>query len=132
MFMHGNIIHPVGNMHFLYVTGDNVEERFGWCRYLGFYLLCGLVAGAANVALAPMSEVPCVGASVAISGVLGAYVVLFPNNRFVIRWFYFLWAHFAFRMPVWAYFGLWIGCQFLCAQLDVPGMAWWAHIGRLG
>jgi len=128
MFVHGGVFHLLGNMYFLYVTGDNVEERFGWYRFLGFYLLCGLVASLAHVVAEPASRLPCVGASGAISGVIGAYVVLFPRNRFLMRWFYFLWHHVSFELPAWAYFGFWVALQTLYAALDLPGVAWWAHI----
>ena len=128
MFMHGGPIHLLGNMYFLYVTGDNVEGRFGWYRFLVFYLLCGLVAGLAHVAAKSTSVLPCVGASGAISGVIGAYVVLFPRNRFLLRWFYFFWHHVKFELPACAYFGFWIALQVLYASLDLPNVAWWAHI----
>ena len=129
MFMHGGVLHILGNMYFLYIAGDNVEERFGQVPFLGFYLLCGLVAGLGHVLGEAASYVPVVGASGAISGVLGAYMVLFPHTRFRLRWFYFLWHHVAIDMPAWAYFGFWILLQVVYAEMGVPGVAWWAHIG---
>ncbi len=132
MFMHGGVVHLLGNMYFLYITGDNVEERFGRLWFLGFYLLCGVVAGLADVAGRTGSQVPAVGASGAIAGVLGAYVVLFPQNRFLCRWMlggWFVWRPVEFEMPVYGYLGLWILLQIVFGLLDVPGIAWWAHVG---
>ena len=85
MFMHGGVVHLLGNMYFLYIMGDNVEGRFGAAPFLGFYLLCGLVAGLAQIAGDPDSTLPAVGASGAIAGVMGAYMVLFPRNRLLVR-----------------------------------------------
>ncbi len=129
MFLHGGIAHLVGNMYFLYVVGDNVEDRLGHWKFLGFYLLCGLIADLAHVIGHPNSMIPTVGASGAISGVMGAYVVLFPGSRFVIRIFWFFWYHVKIPMPAWVYFGFWIAFQVVCAALDLPGIAWWAHLG---
>jgi membrane associated rhomboid family serine protease len=128
MFVHGGVLHLVGNMYFLWVTGDNLEERFGPLRFLAFYLLAGLVAGLAQVLSAPSSNVPAIGASGAISGMLGAYVVLFPNARFLMRWFVFLWYHVRFEVPAYAYFIFWLLFQFLMAAIGVPGVGWIAHI----
>jgi len=129
MFMHGGVLHLLGNMYFLYIAGDNVEERLGMVRFTGFYLLCGLVAGLAHVVGNMASELPCVGASGAVSGVLGAYMVLFPHVRFRVRHFYFLWRHVVFDIPAWGYLGFWLLMQFFFAALAVPGVAWWAHVG---
>ncbi len=129
MFMHAGVLHLLGNMYFLWVTGDNLEEQFGPFRFLGFYLLCGLAAGVAQVLSDPSLAVPCVGASGAISGMLGAYVVLFPRTRFLVRWFYFLWLHAKFELPAYAYFLFWILFQILMAALGMPGVGWFAHIG---
>ena len=129
IFMHGGFFHLLGNMYFLWVTGDNLEERFGAFRFLAFYLLCGLMAGVAHVVADPSSTVPCVGASGAISGMLGAYMVLFPHTRFLMRFFYFFWYHAKFELPSYAYFLLWIIYQVLLAWVGVEGVAWFAHIG---
>jgi membrane associated rhomboid family serine protease len=129
MFMHAGVIHFLGNMYFLYITGDNVEERFGRWKFLGFYLLCGVVADLVHILGHPTLGIPSVGASGAVSGVLGAYVVLFPHIRFRVRWFYFLWHHCTWDFPVYVYFGFWIALQFLYAGLEVPGVGWLAHIG---
>ncbi len=129
MFMHAGAFHLLGNMYFLYISGDNVEERFGWWKFLAFYLLCGVVADLSHVAGNPASRMPSVGASGAISGVMGAYVILFPYVRFRVRWFYFLWCHFTVDFPCYLYMGLWLAMQLIFAALQVPCVAWWAHIG---
>ena len=130
MFMHANVWHLLGNMYFLYFAGDNVEERFGPWRYLAFYLAGGLVADLAHIASDPYSIIPCVGSSGAIAAVMGAYIVLFPHNRFLFRWFYFGWfRNIRFEIPAWGYLAFWFGLQLLMAYLRVPGVGWWAHIG---
>jgi membrane associated rhomboid family serine protease len=129
MFTHAGPIHLAGNMYFLYVAGDNLEERLGWWRYLLLYLLFGVVADVAYIAGDPDSHVVSVGASGAIAGVMGAYVVLWPRAVFLVRIFWFFWYHIKLHIPVWVYFALWLAFQSLCALADVPGIAWWAHIG---
>jgi membrane associated rhomboid family serine protease len=132
MFMHGGFFHLFGNMYFLYVLGDNVEGRLGWHRFLVFYLVCGLFAGALHVAGHPNSQIPAVGASGAISGILGAYLVFFPHNRLLLRylWRWGFWVHpVRWEVPAWAYLGFWILMQVLFATLNVPGVAWYAHVG---
>ncbi len=129
MFVHANIVHLAGNMYFLYVVGDNLEERLGRLKFLGFYLLCGVVANFAHIAGNPSSALPCVGASGAVSGLMGAYVVFFPRARFVIRWFYFFWYHVKFGVPAYGYFLFWVLMQVVFAAAQLPGVAWWAHIG---
>ncbi len=132
MFMHGGVFHLLGNMYFLYFLGDNVEERFGSLRFIGFYLGCGLVAALAQVAGDPGSTLPMVGASGAIAGVLGAYMVLFPSNRLLMRgwWrFGFFLRTYRWEVPAVAYLMFWLLVQFLYAALNVPGVGWWAHIG---
>ncbi|MFO8006852.1 MAG: rhomboid family intramembrane serine protease [Candidatus Brocadiia bacterium] len=129
MFMHGGPFHLLGNMLFLYILGDNLESRFGWWRFLLFYVVCGLVANLVYVFSATQPHLPSVGASGAVSGVLGAYLVLWPGRRLLIRIFYFLWVHSRIEVPVWVYLGFWILMQLALAQLDVPGVAWMAHVG---
>ncbi len=129
MFMHGGVMHLVGNMYFLYLVGDNLEERLGRLKLLGLYLLCGLMAGVAHVVGNPHSTVPAVGASGAISGLIAAYAVFFPRARFVIRWFWFFWYHVKFGVPAWGYFVFWVLLQVFFASLGLPGVAWWAHVG---
>jgi len=129
MFLHGGWMHLLGNMWFLWVFGNNVEDSMGHGRFLSFYLLCGLAAAAAQVFVDPSSAVPMVGASGAISGVLGAYVILYPRVRVHVLVF----VVFIFRtsIPAWAMLGYWFFLQLLGAGMEhgVGGVAVWAHIG---
>jgi membrane associated rhomboid family serine protease len=135
MFLHGGWAHIGGNMLFLWVFGDNVEDTMGHARYLLFYLLTGIAAGLAQVVIDPDSRIPLVGASGAISGVLGAYIVLFPRGN--IRTLVFLGFFVTVLMiPAWAQIGLWILLQFFngFASLGIRteeggGVAYFAHIG---
>ncbi len=135
MFLHGGWLHIIGNMLFLWVFGDNVEDTMGHTRYLLFYLLTGFAAGLAQVLLDPNSQIPLVGASGAISGVLGAYIVLFPHGK--IRTLVFLGFFVTVVLiPAWVQIGLWALLQFFngFASLGVQteesgGVAYWAHIG---
>ena len=132
MFLHAGWMHVLGNMWFLYIFGDNVEDYLGHFKYLIFYLLCGLIAMATQVAIYPESQIPTVGASGAIAGVLGAYFLLYPRAR-VLTWFFV----FVLYLPAWIVLGEWIVIQFLSGtatlsmspQRDVGGVAFWAHIG---
>ena len=133
MFLHGSWMHVIGNMWFLYIFGDNVEDYLGHFKYLGFYLASGLIAMATQVAIYPHSNVPTVGASGAIAGVLGAYFILFPRAR-VLTWFFV----FVLYLPAWVVLGEWFVLQFMAgaaslstAQMgrDVGGVAVWAHVG---
>ncbi|HEY4613430.1 MAG TPA: rhomboid family intramembrane serine protease [Bacteroidota bacterium] len=135
MFLHGGIMHLGGNMLYLWIFGDNVEDKLGRGRYVLFYLLCGLTASIAHILIAPGSEVPTVGASGAISGVLGAYLLMFPRARVltVIPIFFFLQVA---ELPALVVLGLWFVLQFFngLAALGpetagMGGVAWWAHIG---
>lgn len=133
MFLHGGVLHLLGNMWFLWVFGDNVEDRMGHLRYLVFYLVCGLGAGLTHAFLFPHSTIPTVGASGAISGVLGAYLVLFPGSR-VITLVPLLFFFFTVRLPALIVLGLWFAIQFFggLSAVSAPhgaGVAWWAHIG---
>jgi membrane associated rhomboid family serine protease len=128
MFLHGNILHLVGNMLFLWVFGDNVEDAMGHLRFLLFYLLCGIFAGLAHAFMRPDSAVPMIGASGAVAGVIAAYLMLHPNVR--------VWILALFRIPlrVSAGFALmvWISLQIISVIFDQGGgTAWWAHIGGL-
>lgn len=133
MFLHGGFLHILGNMWFLWIFGANVEDRLGPFAYLALYLITGLGSGVAQVLFSWGSHVPSIGASGAISGVLGAYVVFFPHSRILslvplfIIWF--LW-----RVPAVIFIGLWFIVQFLSGlgslgAANVGGVAWWAHIG---
>ena len=134
MFLHGSWIHVLGNMWFLYIFGDNIEDYLGHFTYLVFYLLCGLIAMTTQVAMYPHSNVPTVGASGAIAGVLGAYFILYPRARVLI---YFP-PIFFFHIPAWIMLGFWFVLQLLSGAetlsvrpqgKDVGGVAFWAHVG---
>ncbi len=132
MFLHAGWAHVLGNMWFLYIFGDNVEDYLGHFKYLGFYLLSGLIAMATQVAIYPHSNVPTVGASGAIAGVLGAYFLLYPKAR-VLTWFFV----FVLYLPAWVVLGEWFVMQFMAGAAslsmtqgrDVGGVAVWAHVG---
>ena len=136
MFLHGGWAHLLGNALFLWVFGNNVEDVMGRTRFLSFYLLCGLVAAAAHIAVDPRSPIPTVGASGAISGMMGAYLVLFPRVR-VRMLFIFVIFFKVFRIPAWLVLLYWFGLQLLggLPQLLTPspelagGVALWAHVG---
>jgi membrane associated rhomboid family serine protease len=132
MFMHANLLHLGGNMLYLWIFGNNVEDRFGHLRYALFYLVCGVLAAAAHVALSGASTVPFIGASGAISGVLGAYMVLWPRARVLSL------VPFLFFLPVevsaWVLLGLWFLLQVFGAlgSIGTPatgGVAVFAHVG---
>jgi len=131
MFLHGSIMHLVGNMLFLWVFADNIEATIGSGRFLFFYLLGGLAAHAVHIYFNPTSVVPTIGASGAISAVMGAYLVMFPTSRVKI-WFFF----FIFRIPAILFLGFWIFMQWNngtaaleSVNANAGGTAWWAHIG---
>jgi len=130
MFLHGGWLHLIGNMWFLWIFGNNIEDSMGHARYLAFYLLCGLAAAATQTFMSPSSIVPMVGASGAISGVMGAYVVLYPRVRVHMLVFLFI---FVTRIVVPAYLmlGYWFLLQLLggSASQGEGGVAFWAHVG---
>lgn len=133
MFLHGGILHVLGNMWFLWLFGGNVEDRLGAFRFLLFYLVTGLAAATAQVAVGPMSTLPMVGASGAISGVLGAYLVLFPT-AFV--WTLVPWFVPVIPVPAILFLVLWFFLQafngvgaLLNGTSADAGVAWWAHAG---
>lgn len=134
MFLHGGWMHLLGNMVFLYVFGDNIEDRFGHGRFVLFYLLTGAAAAATQVYIEPTSVVPMVGASGAIAGVLGAYVILHPRARVLTLIPIFVFFQ-LIELPAFVFLGLWflmqIGSGLLALQIgsDAGGVAWWAHIG---
>jgi membrane associated rhomboid family serine protease len=133
MFLHGGWLHLLGNSLFLWVFGNNVEDSMGRGRFLAFYLMCGLAAAAAHVAVEPNSPVPTVGASGAISGVLGGYLLLYPRVR--VRTFFP--PFFLFRVPAWFVLIFWFISQVLTGLPQLSqvrpdasaGVAVWAHIG---
>ncbi|MFD1193373.1 rhomboid family intramembrane serine protease [Seohaeicola saemankumensis] len=131
MFMHGGLMHLAGNMLFLYIFGDNLEEELGHLRYLGFYLVSGLLAALAHVISAPFSTVPLVGASGAIAGVMGGYLLLFPKARVDVLFIFIIFFK-IFPIPAWVMLGVWFGLQlFNGVGVDTQsgGVAYWAHAG---
>lgn len=126
MFMHGGWMHLIGNMWFLWIFGDNVEDAMGPVRFAIFYLLCGLGAAAAQTATDPNSVIPMVGASGAIGGVMGAYALLFPRAR-ILCIFIFT----TLSVPAFLMLGYWVLIQFLGSmqKSEGGGVAFWAHIG---
>src|SRR5256885_2784605 len=133
-FLHGGWLHIIANMWTLWIFGDNVEDRMGPLRFVIFYLLCGALAGLVHMLTNPDSTVPSVGASGAIAGVLGAYIILFPTARLVVM-IPILFFPFFFEVPAVFYLGIWFfmqlfsGTMALAGAGEVGGIAWWAHIG---
>jgi membrane associated rhomboid family serine protease len=133
MFLHEGWPHVIGNMWFLHIFGDNVEDYLGHFKFLMFYILTGLIAASAQVLIDPSSGVPMLGASGAIAGVLGAYFVLYPRAR-VLTWFPPI---FLFYLPAWIMLGYWFVFNFLSGAAtsltyeghNVGGVAFWAHVG---
>jgi membrane associated rhomboid family serine protease len=135
MFLHGGWMHLLGNALFLWIFGNNVEDSMGRFRFIIFYLLCGLVAAGAQVAVSPDSPVPMVGASGAISGVLGAYLVLYPRVRVNVLFIIFIFIQ-VISIPAYLVLLWWIGFQILSGLPQLGrvaessgGVAFWAHIG---
>lgn len=135
MFIHGGWLHLIGNMWFLWVFGDNIEDRLGHIRYILFYFLCGIVAGLAQVSIIPDSQVPMVGASGAVAGVLAAYVLFYPRAQIRTLLFLFIFIE-IIHLPALVFIGIWFLFQFaagvgsLGTRPDmVQGVAWWAHVG---
>jgi len=132
MFMHSGWMHFLGNMLFLWVFGDNIEDILGHSKYLLFYLLCGVAAAMAQVLMDPSSRVPMVGASGAIAGVMGAYLVKFPHSRVVmLTWFFVI---FTFDLPAWLMLVYWFAMQVFggfgqTMQTAQGGTAFFAHVG---
>jgi len=129
MFLHAGFAHILGNMLFLWIFGDNVEANFGHLPYLMFYLMCGIGSGLVHIAFNLDSHIPALGASGAISGVMGAYIVLEPRNRILSLFFIFL-----IRVPAMVVLGIWFAMQFLSGISSIGtavngGVAVWAHIG---
>jgi membrane associated rhomboid family serine protease len=132
MFLHGSWMHLLGNMWFLWLFGNNVEDSMGRLRFIGFYLLCGLAAAAAQIITSPSSAIPMVGASGAISGVMGGYLLLYPTVRvytLVVLGFFIT----SMALPAWVMLGYWFLIQFVSGWVSFGGegggVAFWAHIG---
>lgn len=131
MFLHGDLAHIIGNMLFLWIFGDNIEYICGHFRFIIFYLLCGLIALFSHYIFDPMSTLPMVGASGAISGILGAYAIRFPRARVKVLWFFFLFIQIS-RIPAALVLGIWFFLQISSAMFSsaaTGGVAWYAHIG---
>lgn len=133
MFLHGGWMHIIGNMLFLWIFGGNVEDRFATFPYLLFYVVCGLGSGISQVLFSWGSRIPSIGASGAISGVLGAYIVFFPGSRILTLVPLFI-IFFLARIPAVIFIGLWFIVQFLSGlgslnAVNTGGVAWWAHVG---
>ncbi len=127
MFLHGGVMHLLGNMWFLWVFGDNVEDRLGRTSFLAFYLACGIAAAASQVAFEPTSQLPMIGASGAVAGVLGAYLRLYPRAR-VSALFPLLFFWFFREVSALFFLGGWFVLQVGSSLLGLSGVAWWAHI----
>jgi membrane associated rhomboid family serine protease len=135
MFLHGGWLHFLGNMLYLWIFGDNVEDRLGHGRFLLFYLICGAAAGMAHVWMYPASQLPTIGASGAIAGVMGAYFVLFPHSRVLALVPLFVFWQ-VIEVPAIFFLGLWFVMQFFSgvgslaadAGVESGGVAFWAHV----
>lgn len=131
MFLHGGLFHLAGNMLFLYIFGDNIEDRLGHVKFLAFYLACGVLAGLAQYAVDPGNRIPMVGASGAIAGVMGAYLLLFPKARVDILIILIVFFR-VLPIPAWIMLVLWFVMQFIggiASDNDAAGVAYWAHAG---
>jgi membrane associated rhomboid family serine protease len=135
MFLHGGWLHLLGNMWFLWIFGDNLEDQLGHFRFLVFYLTCGVVAALCQASLTLASRVPSVGASGAIAGVMGGYLLFFPGARVLtLVPFFFL---FTVEIPAYVMLFYWIAVQVISGLTSVGnaslqaqgGVAWWAHVG---
>ena len=132
MFMHGGFMHIIGNMLYLWIFGNNIEDSMGHIRFIFFYLICGTVASLTHIFLAPNSKIPMVGASGAVSGILGAYLLLFPHARILTLVTFGFFVR-MIKIPAMVVLGFWIVLQFLNSTVasgsEGGGVAWFAHIG---
>jgi len=129
MFMHGGFMHIIGNMYFLFIFGDNIEDRLGHVRYFFIYIMFGLAAAFSQVIMFPESVVPMVGASGAVAGVMGAYLVFYPRAKVKTLIIIIIFITIA-EIPAFIFLLLWFGFQFLNGTGGGHGnVAWWAHIG---
>ncbi|MCS7280429.1 MAG: rhomboid family intramembrane serine protease [Desulfobacterota bacterium] len=126
MFLHGGVFHVVGNMLYLWIFGNNIEDSFGHGRFAFFYLLSGVFAAIVQYLYDPLSNVPMIGASGAVSGVLGAYLVLYPYARVITLVFIFIFVKIV-ELPALIFLTFWFLMQFLHSGME--GVAWYAHIG---
>ena len=129
MFLHGGWLHIIGNLWFLWIFGNNVEDSMGHVRFAVFYVLCGLGAAVAQILADPASGIPMVGASGAIAGVMGGYLLLYPKARITSL----LGLVFPIRLPAYVFLTGWLVLQFVSLRAPAseggPAVAWWAHIG---
>jgi len=134
MFLHGNWVHLISNMWMLWLFGDNVEDIMGFARFLIFYILCCLISGFTHFLFNPVSSVPTVGASGAIAGVMGAYLILFPHSRIVTLVPVFIFLPMFIHVPAFIFLIIWFLSQLYSGVTqwvgggNVGGIAWWAHI----
>lgn len=131
MFLHGGVMHLLGNMWSLWIFGDNVEDHMGSLRYLFFYIACGILSGATHMLFNMDSNIPTIGASGAIAGVMGAYFLLFPRAK-VLTLVPIVIIPLFFELPAFIFLGIWLLIQFVSAAGSggiAGGVAWWAHIG---
>jgi len=133
MFMHGGPLHLGSNMLYLWIFGNNIEDKLGYVKFIIFYLLCGGVAAYAHAFANPESTIPMIGASGAVSGILGAYILLFPHARVHTLVFFIFFVQ-VIRLPAIIVIGFWIGIQFINGMINhgsaaQGGIAWFAHIG---
>ena len=130
-FLHGGIWHLSGNMLFLHIYGDNLEDEMGHVKFLGFYLLCAFSAGLVQVMSAPYSDIPVVGASGAVAGVMGGYLLLYPKAKVDVLFIFIIFFR-IFSLPAWIILSIWFALQFfngVSTPSDIGGVAYWAHIG---
>lgn len=134
MFLHGGWLHIIGNMWYLWIFGDNVEDRVGHAKFFIFYILCGFLSGFTHTLMNPHSGVPTVGASGAIAGIMGAYIVLYPRAKIWTLIPIFFFVQFI-EIPAFVFLGFWIIMQFVIGAFShnmgplQGGVAWWAHVG---
>lgn len=133
MFLHGGFVHLIGNMWYLWIFGNNIEDQLGHIRFVLFYFICGIGAAIVHVYSNSQSAIPCIGASGAIAGVLGAYMITFPRARIlVILPLFVIWEF--IELPAIVVLGFWFLIQFFSGTAAISsaqggGVAWWAHIG---
>ena len=129
MFLHGGWMHLIGNMTYLYIFGDNIEDKLGKFKFLIFYISCGILAGLCQALIDVNSEIPMIGASGAISGILGAYLILFPKKEIKVFFWFFIFIK-IFRIPAMYVIGCWILIQFFSLNnSEESNIAYLAHIG---
>ncbi|MBI5097658.1 MAG: rhomboid family intramembrane serine protease [Nitrospirae bacterium] len=133
MFMHGGVLHLGGNMLYLWIFGNNIEDKLGHFRFIIFYILCGVIAAYSHALADPASQTPMIGASGAVAGVLGAYLLLFPHARIHTLVFFGFFVD-VIRLPAVLVIGFWIVLQFINGMISKGfaghgGVAWFAHIG---